>query len=210
MPQLESRLLVVTDRQQTLGRPLVSLLERVLTVGAPAIQLRERDLSAKDLLSLAEEVRSLAASRGSQLVINDRIDVALSLEGVGVHLRSNSLPVAVARRLLGGRRLLGISAHSVEEAVSAEANGADYVVLGPIYDTPSKQSFGPPLGLHRLEAACRRVRIPILGIGGVTSARAPDVRRAGAFGVAVIAAVLSAEDVETAARALLDAVASPS
>jgi thiamine-phosphate pyrophosphorylase len=210
MPQLESRLLVVTDRHQTLGRPLVSLLQRVLKVGAPAIQIRERDLSARDLLALAQGVQKLAASRGSQLVINDRIDVALALDGAGVHLRSNSLPVAVARRLLGDRRLLGISAHSVDEAVRAEANGVDYVVLGPIYDTPSKQAFGPPLGLRRLEEACRRVQIPIIGIGGVTTARVHEVRRAGAFGVAVITAVLSAADVKTAARTLLDAVASTS
>lgn len=210
MPQLESRLLVVTDRHQTGGRPLVSILQRVLAVGAPAVQLRERDLSAKDLLALAREVRSVTAARGSQLLINDRIDVALALGEVGVHLRSNSLPLRVARRLLSDQRLLGISAHSVDEAVQAEANGADYVVLGPVYETPSKKAFGPPLGLDRLEEACHRVRIPIIGIGGVTTARAREVRRAGAFGVAVIRAVLGAADIEGAARELLDALASSS
>jgi len=210
MPSLESRVLLVTDRHQTNGRPLVSILQTVLRAGSPAIQLRERDLSAKDVLALTRAVQTFTMQRGSQLLVNDRIDVALSLDGVGVHLRSNSLPAAVARRLLGPQRLLGVSAHSMDEAVRAEANGADYVVLGPVYETPSKQVFGPPLGLSKLEAVCQVVQVPIIGIGGVTVDRARDVRRAGAFGVAVITAILSAEDVETATRALLDAVASVS
>ena len=206
MPQLESRLFLVTDRHQAKGRPLVPLLQRVLTAAAPAIQLRERDLSARELVTLALELQAVTASRRSQLLINDRIDVALALEGVGVHLRSNSLPVSVARQVLGTQRLLGISVHAVEEAVQVESQGADYIVLGPIYETPSKQMFGPPLGIHTLERACRLVRLPIIGIGGVTAARAREMRRAGAFGVAVITAVLGAADVESATRELLDAV----
>jgi thiamine-phosphate pyrophosphorylase len=206
MLTLSSRLLVVTDRHQTNGRPLVPLLQQVLTAGTPAIQLRERDLSARELVTLAHEVKAVTASRGAQLLINDRIDVALAFEGVGVHLRSNSLPVTVARQMVGTQRLLGISAHSVEEAVQAASQGADYIVLGPIYETPSKQAFGPPLGIHALEKACRLVSLPIMGIGGVTSARAREMRRAGAFGAAVITAILGAADVESAARELLDAV----
>jgi thiamine-phosphate pyrophosphorylase len=206
MLTLSSRLLVVTDRHQTNGRPLVPLLQRVVNAVAPAIQLRERDLSARELLKLAREVQVVTASRRSQLLINDRIDVALALEGVGVHLRSNSLPVTVARQMLGTQRLLGISVHSAEEAVQAASQGADYIVLGPIYETPSKRLFGPPLGVHTLEKACRLVRIPIIGIGGVTSARAREMRRAGAFGAAVITAILGAADVESATRELLDAV----
>jgi len=209
MLTLSSRLLVVTDRHQTKGRPLVPLLQQVLIAAAPAIQLRERDLSARELVTLAREVQALTAFSGSQLLINDRIDVALALEGAGAHLRSNSLPVPVARQLLGPRRLLGISVHAVDEAVQAESEGADYIVLGPIYETPSKQMFGPPLGIHTLEKACRLVRIPIIGIGGVTAARAREMRRAGAFGAAVITAILGATDVESAARELLDAVTLP-
>jgi thiamine-phosphate pyrophosphorylase len=96
--------------------------------------------------------------------------------------------------------------HAVEEAVQAESQGADYIVLGPIYETPSKQMFGPPLGIHILEKACRLVRIPLIGIGGVTAPRAREMRRAGAFGVAVITAILGAADIESATRELLDAV----
>jgi thiamine-phosphate pyrophosphorylase len=206
MSPVDFRLLVVTDRHQTKGRSLVPLLQRVITAAAPAIQLRERDLSAKDLVTLAREVQAVTASGRSQLLINDRIDVALALEGVGVHLRSNSLPVSVARQLLGAQRLLGISVHAVEEGLSAQSQGADYIVLGPIYATPTKQMFGPPLGIHTLEKACRLVRIPVIGIGGVTAARAREMRGAGAFGVAVVRAVLGAADVESATRELLDAI----
>jgi thiamine-phosphate pyrophosphorylase len=206
MPTLSSRLLVVTDRHQTNGRPLVPLLQEVFTAAVPIVQLRERDLSARELVRLAREVQAVTTSHRSQLLINDRIDVALALEGVGVHLRSNSLPVSVARQLLGAQRLLGISVHTVEEAIQVESQGADYIILGPIYETPSKKMFGPPLGIHTFEKACRLVRIPIFGIGGVTAVRAHEMRRAGAFGVAVITAILGAIDVDSATRELLEAV----
>jgi thiamine-phosphate pyrophosphorylase len=206
MLKLSSRLLVVTDRHQTNGRPLVPLLQRVLTATAPAIQLRERDLSTRDFVTLAREVQALTSSRRTQLLVNDRIDVALALDGVGVHLRSNSLPVSAARQLLGSQRLVGISVHTIDEAVQAESQGADYSVFGPISETPSKQMFGPPLGIHTLEKVCRLIRIPIIGIGGVTAARAREMRRAGAFGAAVITAILGAADVESATRELLEAV----
>ena len=206
MPSLESRLLLVTDRRQTKGRALDSVLAEALKAGSPAIQIRERDLCAKDLFALAGEIRALAGPARSQVLINDRIDVALSFDGVGVHLRSNGLPVAMARQLIGPQRLLGVSVHSVSEAVQAQDGGADYIVLGPIYETASKQRYGSPLGLSTLEEAVRTVRLPIIGIGGVTAARARDMRTVGAFGVAVITAVLAADDVEAATRALLDAV----
>jgi thiamine-phosphate pyrophosphorylase len=210
MPSLDSRLILVTDRQRTKGRSLVSVLRQALNAGKLAIQLRERDLHGKDVLALAEEIDQLVRPCGSQLLINDRLDVALSLDQAGAHLRSDSLPISMARRVLGGQRLLGVSVHSVREAVEAEAGGADYVVLGPIYETPSKQIYGPPLGLPILEEVARRVHLPVIGIGGVTAARARDMRLAGAFGIAVITAVLGADDVEAATRGLLDAVRSVS
>jgi thiamine-phosphate pyrophosphorylase len=206
MPSLKSRLLVVTDRHQTKDRPLVSVLAQALQAGNAAIQIRQRDLCAKDLFPRVGEIAQLAAAGGSQVLMNDRIDVALSFDGVGVHLRSDSLPVSVARRLIGPNRLLGVSVHSLSEAVDAERGGADYIVLGPIYATRSKQRYGSPLGLATLEQTVRAVRVPVVGIGGVTAGRARDMRAAGAFGVGVISAVLGAEDVDAATRALFDAV----
>ncbi len=205
MPSVDFRLYLVTDRRQTKGRALRDVLARAMAAGLPAVQLRERDLDTVSLLSLARDVKDLARVSGTRLLINDRADVAMLLDA-GVHLRSDSLPISAARRVMAGGSMVACSAHSVDEAARAEQEGADFVVLGPIYDTPSKRAYGPPLGLGALEAASQRVHIPIFAIGGVTAERAREVRRAGAFGAAVVSAILSAEDVAASTRALLDAV----
>jgi len=140
-------------------------------------------------------------------MINDREDLVLGLGADGVHLRADSLPVAAARRLLGADRLIGVSAHSADDVVRAESDGADFAVLGPIYETPSKREYGSPIGLRALEEAGRRCRLPVFAIGGMTVARVEEVRRAGAYGVAVVSAILSAASVESATRQFLDVLA---
>lgn len=124
--------------------------------------------------------------------------MALNLDGV--HLRSDSLPPVPVRRLIGPHRLMGVSTHSVEDVRRATQSGADYVVFGPIFETPSKRSFGPPLGLDLLADVCCRSSIPVLAIGGITCERARDVRRVGAHGVAVIGALLTSDDIGEAVR----------
>ncbi len=204
MPAVDFRLYLVTDRHQTAGRPLLPVLRRAIAAGARAVQLRERDLPIRDLRALAEALqRELPQAR---LFINDRVDLALALSAHGVHLRESSLPAVVVRGLLQRSQLLGASVHSIEGALAAEQQGADFVVLGPIHDTPSKRQYGAPLGLAVLERAARSVRIPIFAIGGMTAARARDARRAGAFGVAVLSSILSAADVEQATTSLLSAL----
>jgi thiamine-phosphate pyrophosphorylase len=207
MPRIDFTLYLVTDRHQTGGRPLLLLLREALGAGLRAIQLRERDLPTRPLLALAEEARRLTHDHKALLLVNDRVDVVLAVGADGVHLRSDSLPVAAARRLLGPHRLIGVSAHSVEEVVRAEADGADFAVLGPIYETRSKQAYGPPIGLRPIEEAARCCRLPVLAIGGITAARSGEVRRAGASGVAVISAILSAADVPAVTAQLLEASA---
>jgi len=206
MACVDFRLYLVTDRHQTLGRPLLDLLGSCLAAGVRAVQLREKDLPARDLYRLALEVRELTRRHGARLLVNDRIDVALAVEADGVHLPTHGLPVAEARRLLGPNRLLGVSTHSPAEAPRAQAEGADFLVLGPIFDTPSKRPFGSPLGPGILRAARTEVAIPLFAIGGITAANAPEVLAAGADGVAVISALLAAPDPGEAARALLAAV----
>jgi len=207
MSPVDFSLYLVTDRHQTAGRPLLPLLRETLEAGLRAVQLREKDLSTRSLLELAFEVRALTRAHGARLLINDRLDLAMAVEADGVHLRADSLPVAAARRLLGPKRLIGVSAHSAAEVERAESEGADFVVLGPIYATPSKLAYGLPIGLGPVEEAARLCRLPIFAIGGVTAARIDDVRRAGARGVAVISAILSAESVAAATRQCLDALA---
>jgi thiamine-phosphate pyrophosphorylase len=162
--------------------------------------LRERDLSTSELLPLAHEIRSITASYAVPLIVNDRVDLMMALNLDGVHLRSDSLSATPVRQLIGPRRLIGVSTHSVEDVRRANQDGADYVVFGPIFETPSKRPFGPPLGLHLLADVCRRSSIPVLAIGGITCERVRDVRRAGAHGVAVIAALLSRDDIGEAVR----------
>ncbi len=205
MPRIDFSLYLVTDRNQTAGRPLVTLLREALAAGLCAVQLREKDLPTGALLELAREVRALTREYGAKLLINDRLDIVMAVEADGVHLRADSLPVAVTRRLLGPGRLIGVSVHSVAEVLRAESEGADFTLLGPVYDTPSKVAYGAPIGLGPIEEAARRCRCPVFAIGGITAARLGEVRRAGAQGAAVISAILSAGSVASATRALLAA-----
>ena len=200
MPPIDFRLLLVTDRHQTWGRPLATILHDAVKAGVPAIQLRERDLSTRDLLPLVQEIQTTTMPGSVSLIVNDRVDLMMALNLDGVHLRSDSLPPLPVRQLIGPRRLMGVSTHSVEDVRRANQGGADYVVFGPIFETPSKRSFGPPLGINLLADVCCRSSIPVLAIGGITCERVRDVRRAGAHGVAVIGALLTRDDIGEAVR----------
>ena len=182
------------------------MVHDALESGAPALQIRERDVLTRELIALSQQIQGMTVGRLVPLLMNDRIDLVLALDLAGVHLRSDSLPVPVARRLLGAQRLIGLSTHSLEEVREANREGADYVVFGPIFDTPSKKEFGQPLGVQALEAVCRESRIPVFAIGGITTGRVPVVRRAGAQGVAVIGAILSRDDIAAATTELLAAL----
>lgn len=207
MPSVDFRLYLVTDRQQTAGRPLLSVVGRAVRAGVRAVQLRERDLPTRELLALATDLQREMPE--ASLFINDRVDLTLAVGSHGVHLRESSLPTTVVRGLLRPEQLLGRSVHSIEGVTAAERQGADFVVLGPIYETPSKQAYGPPLGLRVFEQAVLTARIPIFAIGGITAARAVEVRRAGGFGIAVLSSILSASNVEESTEALVSAVERP-
>jgi thiamine-phosphate pyrophosphorylase len=204
MPSVDFRVYLVTDRHKTAGRPLVSVVGRAVRAGVRAVQMRERDLTVRELLALATDLQREVST--AALFINDRVDLAVALSTRGVHLRESSLPTSVVRSLLRPQQLLGRSVHSIDGVVAAELQGADFIVLGPIYDTPSKREYGSPLGLRVLEAAAQRVRVPIFAIGGITAARAREVRQAGGFGVAVMSSILSAPNIEQATEALVSAI----
>jgi thiamine-phosphate pyrophosphorylase len=195
-------LYLVTDRHRTAGRPLLDVVEAALQGGVDAVQLREKDLPGGALFELACRVRDLTRRYGARLLINDRIDVALAVGADGVQLPVDSFTPAEARRLLGTRALIGTSTHSVEQARAAAAGGADFVVYGPVFDTPSKRAFGAGLGLEALAQVTRAVTLPVLAIGGVTVDRVQSVRQCGVHGIAVIGAILDAEDPHNAAVTL--------
>jgi thiamine-phosphate pyrophosphorylase len=203
----ELRLWLVTDRTQTGGRDLVTVVRDCLTAGLPAVQVREKDLDAADLARLCRALRGPTAEHGALLVVNDRVDVALAVGADAVQRTSTSLPIEDIRALADKRLRVGASVHSLDEARAAQAAGADWIVFGPIYDTPSKRRYGPPQGLAALERVARAVEAPVIAIGGITVERVGDVRRAGAAGVAVISAILSAPSPADATRRFLDALA---
>ncbi|MBI4571949.1 MAG: thiamine phosphate synthase [candidate division NC10 bacterium] len=199
-------LYLVTDRRQT-GGDLLGVVDLALHAGVRAVQLREKDLSTRDLYDLAGKLLAMTRAVGAMLLINDRVDVAMALSADGVHLTRRSLPPRETRELLGPARLIGISCHSPAEVQEAVDGGADFIVLGPIFETPSKAAFGPPLTTALLREARARTSLPILAIGGIRGSRVPEVMAAGADGVAVISAVMAAPDPGVAATQLLEAVA---
>jgi thiamine-phosphate pyrophosphorylase len=201
--RLDFDLYVITDRQQSAGRSLLTVVEAALRGGARAFQLREKDLPPRDLYPLALEMRQLTQAYGARLLINDRVDVALAVDADGVHLTTTSLPARVARQLLGPNRLLGVSTHNLAEAQVAAEDGSDFLVFGPVFFTPSKAPYGQPVGLDALRAVRAAVRLPILAIGGIKKANLDQVLAAGADGIAVISAVISADDPRAAAQDLL-------
>jgi thiamine-phosphate pyrophosphorylase len=168
------------------------VLQAAIRAGVGALQLREKDLEGGELYDRAAALVGLCREAGVKFLVNDRADVALAAGADGVHLPGNGLPVVAARELLGARALVGRSMHDPGEL--AAAAGADFVLFGPVFDTPSKRRFGPPQGVARLAAVARRSSMPVLAVGGVTPERVAEVLSAGAAGVAVIGSVLDAED----------------
>jgi thiamine-phosphate pyrophosphorylase len=172
-----------------------------------AVQLREKDLATRDLCQLAGKVLAMTRGAGAALLVNDRVDVALALSADGVQLTRRSLPPREARDLLGAGKLIGVSCHSLAEVREAEDGGADFVVLGPIFETPSKAPFGPPLATAIVRQARAITSLPILAIGGIDAVRIPEVMAAGADGVGVISAVMAAPNPGAATAELLAGVA---
>ena len=173
------------------------VIGQAIEAGVRMVQIRERDLETRPLIDLIHNLMPLIKQHHGKVLLNDRVDLALALDADGVHLRSDSLPLPFARRILGNEKLIGISTHSVEEVRRAEDDGADFIVLGPIFETPSKRMYGPPIGLHALEIACRASRLPIFAIGGINPDRLPSVLSAGTYGVAVVSAILQASNILT-------------
>ncbi len=201
------RLYLVTDRKQVGGGDLVSAVEDALKAGVRAVQLREKDLSARELFLMALRLRDVTARHGAKLLVNDRADVARAVNADGVHVPRNGMSVRVIRDLVGEDMLIGASTHSPAEVREVEAEGADFITLGPIYTTPSKAKYGPPIGLSPLEEASRDARVPIFAIGGIGRGQVAEVLSHGASGVALISGILAAEDVAGATRGILAEVA---
>ena len=193
-------LYVITDRRW--GRSHLEVARAAIEGGATAIQLRDKEATTRELIEAGLALRELTREWGVAFIINDRVDVALAVDADGVHVGQDDMPATLARKLVGPDRVVGVSASTVEEALQAEADGADYISASPVFATPTKPDAAPPTGLEGLRAIVEAVRIPVVAIGGINESNVEEVIRAGAAGVAVISAVVGAPDIAAAARRL--------
>jgi thiamine-phosphate pyrophosphorylase len=175
----------ITDRRQRHGS-LVDVIESVAAAGVDWIQIREKDLPDRELYALVHAALARTRGTATRILVNGRTDVALAAGAHGVHLPSDSLSAAAVRAIAPAGFLVGVSCHNVAEAGRAAREGADFVVFGPVFDTPSKREYGPPAGLVELERVSQAVRIPVLALGGVSVSNAAQCLCAGAAGIAGI------------------------
>ena len=207
MPRFPFKLYLIGDRKQTLGRPLSQSIREAGKAGIQALQFREKDLSLLDQYKSAHEIRKISNDLGMHLFINGRVDLALALDAEGVQLPTNGFPIGIARNLLGKHKWIAISCHRREDVEWAERSGADFAVLGPVYDTPSKRPYGPPLGIEYFRRVKEKTNIPLFAIGGINQNRLKAVFDAGADGVAMISAILSEKDIKNQCQIILQSIA---
>jgi len=194
---IDFSLYLITDRKLlTPHSSLLTAVEDGLKGGVKAVQLREKDLNTRELLELAYKMRELTKKYHAKLFINDRIDIALAIGADGVHIGQKGIPAHAVRKIVQEKLRIGVSTHSLEEALEAERDGADFITLGPIYETPSKLKYGKPIGVDTLRRVKSAVSIPVFGIGGIKLDRVQEVMEAGADGVALICAILAAQDIK--------------
>lgn len=203
---IDYSLYLVTDRGLARGRTTLEILTAAVRGGATVVQLREKDCSTRDFIDQGLSIKKFLSAQGIPLIINDRIDVAQAVKANGVHLGQTDMPLEMAKSILGDSMIIGISAESLKDAIEAEKGGADYLGVSPIYATPTKTDTAPPLGLEGLREIRNAVRLPLVGIGGLNRDNAAEVVRNGADGVAVVSAIVAADDPEVAARELKDVI----
>jgi thiamine-phosphate pyrophosphorylase len=197
--RIDYSLYLVTDRGLSRGRATLDLVRAAVRGGVTCVQLREKTCSTREFVAEALVIRDFLKSCGIPLIINDRVDVALAVEADGVHLGQSDMPLVRARSILGRSRIIGVSAESVRDAVEAEQGGADYLGVSPIFATATKTDTAAPLGLEGLRAIRQAVKLPLIAIGGLGPSNAAEVIASGADGVAVVSAIVAADDPERAA-----------
>ena len=175
-------------------RPVKETAELVINGGADAIQLREKRISDSDFISLAGEIRNITTNRGTLFIINDRVNVARELNADGVHLGQQDMSVLEARAIIGNEKIIGVSTHNIIQARQALNDGADYIAIGPVYPTSTKD-YEPSVGLKVVQEVSREINVPVFAIGAITLENLDDVVKAGASRVAVCSAIINSKDI---------------
>ena len=203
------RLYVITDRKLSLGRTNEEVIRHAIAGGTDVVQLRDKEASTAAMYREAVLLRNLTKTTGTPLIINDRIDIALAVDADGVHLGQEDLPVSVARKLLGPDKLIGISTHSLEQALTAILENPDYVSIGPVFSTQTKKA-GPPVGTGLIRQLKKKTHIPVIAIGGIGLQNVREVFQSGADCVAIVSSIVSAENVEESVRRFIASIQSHS
>ena len=202
MSVLPSRLYAILDPDQTGDRPFTPVLDDMLAGGVSVLQLRVKERPADEFLRLALTARERTSRAGCLFIVNDRVDIALAAGADGVHLGQEDLPLEAARPLVG-KRLIGVSTHSVEQAEEAERGGADYIGFGPMFPTRTKETGYETRGLSMLASVRRRVSLPIVAIGGITAENVAQTWSNGADAAAMISYLTRGDDVAARVREIL-------
>lgn len=197
---------LVTDRELARGRTTLEIARAAIRGGVSCIQLREKTCSTREFIDEALAIRSLLARHEIPLIINDRVDVALAVKADGIHLGQKDMTCSMARKIIPESMIVGISVESLDDAIAAQKDGADYLGVSPIYSTPTKTDTAQPLGLEGLRSIRSEVDLPLVGIGGLNADNAEAVIHNGADGVAVVSAIVAADDPEAATRDLIEIV----
>ncbi len=200
--KIDYSLYLVTDRGLSRGRTNFQVIKKAVEGGVKVVQLREKEATTRDFLNEARAVREFCGDNNVTFIINDRIDIALAVDADGVHVGQDDMPIEYARRILGDEKIIGVSAFDVNEAREAEKAGANYIGVSPIYTTPTKPELDKGVGLEGLKRIRQAVEIPLVAIGGLGPSNAYDVMIAGADGIAVVSAIVSADDPAASARAI--------
>ena len=200
--KIDCALYLVTDRGLSRGRRNLDIIRAAVAGGVTMVQLREKETTTREFYQEGLKIKEFLGEHNVPLIINDRLDIALALDAEGVHVGQDDMPVAVARRILGDDKIIGASVFGVAEAREAEAAGADYLGLSPIFVTSTKPDLTAQIGIDGIAPIRQAVRIPIVGIGSMSAENAFEAVRAGLDGVAVVSAICSQRDPEAAARAI--------
>lgn len=198
--RIDYSLYLVTDRKLSLGRSTIDVVRAAIDGGVTVVQLREKELGSREFYDEALLIKELLNSRGIPLFINDRLDIALAVDADGVHLGQEDIPIRAARQILGRDKVIGASVFTPKEAAAAEADGADYLGLSPIFVTATKPELTTQIGFAGIGPIRNAVKIPIVGIGAMNETNAYQAISAGLDGVAVVSAICSQKNIEQAAR----------
>ena len=199
---MDYSLYLVTDAKLSRGRSQLEIIEAAVQGGVTMVQYREKNTNTRQMVEEALELSKLCRQLSVPFIVNDRVDVALAVDADGVHIGQEDMPASLVRKMIGPGKILGVSVDNIPQARAAIAAGADYVGAGAIFKTPTKTDISPPIGIQGLHKLARICTIPIVAIGGLNANNVEEVILAGAGGIAVVSAIVNADDVESAAHEL--------